>query len=139
MQAKGKNPHIERASKEQLSELLEGKSSHVREIYFAAHQLMLETLPDVVHSTDCKDGVTGYGARQYGYDGWGMAALAPHTRWTSLLFLHGVDLDDREGLLEGTGKKMRHVKLHSMEQFEQQRDTLRDLIEQAARLHLNEA
>ena len=27
-------------------------------------------------------------------------------------FFHGADLDDATGLLEGTGKRMRHVKLH---------------------------
>lgn len=53
----------------------------------------------------------GYGARQYGYDGWGTAALAPHSKWVSLIFIRGAALGDPDGLLEGTGMSVRRVKL----------------------------
>ena len=127
-----KHPHVERPSDEALAALLGSKSETVREVYLAAHRLVLETLPDVAYSTDLVDGVTGYGVRQYGYGGWGLAALAAHAKWASLMFMRGADLDDPDGLLEGTGKKMRHVKLRSLEEFDARRDALRRLIEAAA-------
>lgn len=115
--------------------LLEGRAPELRQIYVDTHRLVLETLPDVMYSTDCTDGVTGYGARQYGYDGWGVAALAAHTRWVSLMFFRGTDLDDPNNLLEGSGKRMRHVKVRTLEQLNDQRAALRTFIKEAAELN----
>lgn len=126
------NPHIDQPTEEQLADLLHGKEPAIAEVYMEAHRLLLELLPDIIYSVDCKDGVIGYGARQYGYDGWGMAAVAPHKKWTSILFLRGADLPDPGGLLEGTGKKMRHAKVRSLEEFEERRGAIRDLIQAAA-------
>lgn len=131
-----KHPHIEMASEEQIVGLLQAKDPLLCQVYLETHRLVLETLPDVNYSTDCKDGETGYGIRQYGYDGWGMAALISYTRWNSLTFLHGADLADPTGLLEGT-KRMRHVRPQSLEQLEQCRDDLCRLLRLAAQLHVS--
>ncbi len=77
----------------------------------------------------------GYGARQYGYNGWGMAALSAHNKWISLVFMRGTDLEDNDRLLEDTGKKVRHVKLRSLEQFEEKRSALSRLIKAASKLN----
>jgi hypothetical protein len=130
-----KHPHIESPTEAQLTDLLQNKSPDLRQIYLDTHRLVLETLPNVTHSVDSKDGVTGYGARQYGSDGWGLAALAAHSKWVSLMFMRGADLADPEGLLEGSGKKMRHVKLRSPQAFEERRNALRELIAEAAGLN----
>lgn len=45
----------------------------------------------------------------------GYVYILPHKRWVNLGFYQGVDLADPEGLLEGTGAKMRHVKIRSMD------------------------
>jgi hypothetical protein len=135
MSQEEKHPHIERPSVEQLFILLENKTPAVRELYLETHHLMLEVLPDVNYSVDCKDGMLGYGVRQYGYDGWGMAALSAHNKWASLIFMRGADLEDPDRLLEGTGKKMRHVKIHSPGHFEERRAALRSLIEAASKLN----
>lgn len=42
--------------------------------------------------------------------------LMPHARHLNLGFYHGVQLPDPEGLLEGSGKALRHVKVSSTEQ-----------------------
>jgi hypothetical protein len=84
---------------------------------------------------DCQDGQMGYGARQYGYNGWGMAALSAHNKWISLVFMRGTDLEDNDRLLEDTGKKVRHVKLRSLEQFEEKRSALSRLIKAASKLN----
>ena len=40
-------------------------------------------------------------------------AISPHAEWVNLQFHQGARLPDPDGLLEGTGKSMRHVKLRS--------------------------
>jgi hypothetical protein len=48
-------------------------------------------------------------------------------------FPRGTSLSDPQGLLEGTGKEMRHVKLRNVEDL--RKDGLRELVEEAARLN----
>ena len=64
-----------------------------------------------------------------------MAALSAHNKWVSLVFMRGADLEDRDELLESTGKKMQHVKLRSPEQFEERRSALSRLIKAASKLN----
>jgi len=42
------------------------------------------------------------------------AYIAPHTNHVNLGFYHGVALEDPRGLLEGAGKKLRHIKIKSI-------------------------
>ncbi len=59
----------------------------------------------------------------------GYAYILPHKKWVNLGFYKGVDLPDPAGLMEGTGKKLRHVKVRSLEDAE--RPEVRKLIEEA--------
>ncbi|MYB16117.1 MAG: DUF1801 domain-containing protein [Chloroflexi bacterium] len=45
----------------------------------------------------------------------GYAYIQPAKRWINLGFYQAVELADPEGLLEGTGAKMRHVKIRSLD------------------------
>ncbi len=45
----------------------------------------------------------------------GYSYILPHGSWVNLGFYKGVDLDDPDALLEGTGAKMRHVKIRSID------------------------
>lgn len=133
-----RHPHIQQASEEQLLKLLQDRSPELQEIFLTVHRLVLRLFPGVQYDTDTVDGATSYGIRQYGYDGWGMAALSPHTKWVSLHFMRGADLDDPAGILEGSGKRLRHVKIRSLEQLQEQESLLTQLLEQAASLHTGE-
>jgi hypothetical protein len=42
------------------------------------------------------------------------AYILPHAKWVNLGFYKGADLDDPKNLLEGTGAKLRHIKLQSV-------------------------
>ncbi|WP_258087662.1 DUF1801 domain-containing protein, partial [Xenorhabdus bovienii] len=42
----------------------------------------------------------------------GYCYVMPQKAWVNLGFYHGVSLRDPDVLLEGTGKRLRHVKLH---------------------------
>ena len=44
------------------------------------------------------------------------AYVMPRNGYVNLGFFYGASLEDPDGLLEGTGKKMRHVKIRSDEQ-----------------------
>src|SRR5690606_13536320 len=65
--------------------------------------------------------------------GWGMAALSAHAKWVRLVFMRATDLDDATGILEGTGKNMRHVKVRSGEAITERAAAIRSLLEQANR------
>ena len=126
--------HIDGPSEAQLKRLVAGKSVAVRRLYLETHELVLKTLPDVVFSVDADDAQIGYGMRQYGYDGWGMAALSPYTRWVSLGFIRGARLDDPDGLLEGTGASVRHIKLRSFEELVERRAAIQKMLKAATKL-----
>ena len=45
----------------------------------------------------------------------GYAYILPHKNWVNLGFFVGATLPDPAGIMEGTGKKLRHVKVRSVE------------------------
>ena len=59
----------------------------------------------------------------------GYAYVMPQARWVNLGFYQGAALPDPEGLLEGTGARLRHVKVRSLE--EAGRPALRALLDAA--------
>ncbi len=42
-------------------------------------------------------------------------AIVPHRAWVNLQLADGVDLPDPAGRIEGTGKRIRHVKVRSVD------------------------
>ena len=44
----------------------------------------------------------------------GYCYVLPYTNWVNLGFYQGADLPDPAGLLEGTGARLRHVKVRSL-------------------------
>ena len=59
----------------------------------------------------------------------GYCYVLPHTRWVNLGFHAGAELDDPAGQLEGSGAKLRHVKVRSVEAVDD--DAIRGLLEAA--------
>ncbi len=58
----------------------------------------------------------------------GYVYLLPHKSWVNLGFYKGADLKDPKNLLEGTGAKMRHVKIRSIEDAD--RPSIRGLVKE---------
>lgn len=89
----------------------------VQELARQVRGLILEVYPDVVEVPWPKQQITGYGlgpkkmTEHFCYIG----ARGQHV---NLGFNYGADLADPHGLLEGTGKKFRHVKVKAVEQVE---------------------
>jgi hypothetical protein len=132
MSASKTHPHIDMPSEDDLLEVVTRLHAQHADLYLSAHRLVLEAVPGVRSQVDLKDGAIGYGARQYGYGGWGMAALSPHRGWISLFLMRGAALPDPAGVLEGTGKAMRHAKLRSADDLAAKEAALRALLEAAA-------
>lgn len=126
------HPHTEMPTEDALLRLILEKHPVHHQLYLAAHQLFLETVPGLRYSVDLHDAAIGYGQRQFGYDGWGMAALSPHAKWVSFIFFRGAQLDASDGLLEGSGPRMRHLRLRSLDEFEARRNALARLIADAS-------
>ena len=61
----------------------------------------------------------------------GYAYILPYQSWVNLGFYRGADLADPAELLEGTGAKMRHIKIRSLDDMK--RAAVRALLIQALR------
>lgn len=59
----------------------------------------------------------------------GYTYILPYKNWVNLGFYKGAVLTDANGLLEGTGKNMRHVKTYSIEDAE--RPEIKELLKLA--------
>lgn len=135
MASSKQHPHASMPSDDELRVVIRGLQPRHEDLYLAVHRLVVDVVPDVRFEVDLVDGSTGYGARQYGYGGWGMAALQAHTGWVSLHLMQGAALPDPDGVLQGGGKQLRHVKLRSTDDLATHAGSLRALVE-AARRHL---
>jgi hypothetical protein len=100
----------------------------VRPIVERLRALVRETLPDLPERLD-GHGVLRYGGR--GMVDW-TCYVSGHRAHADLGFARGASLPDPEGLVEGTGKSLRHVKARSVADAE--RPALRDLLLAAAAL-----
>jgi hypothetical protein len=92
---------------ESSQELLDEFSPEIKHLALFARERILELVPEAQEKV-----MKGHKALSYNF-GSGMkdqfAALVLHRAHINLQFPHGTDLPDPAGLLEGTGKAMRHV------------------------------
>ena len=97
-----------------FDDLLAMTEEPLRPILTALRELILEEHPaacEVVRLGD-RAATYGVGPRKM-IDGY--AYLMPHARWVNLGFYLGAELPDPARLLEGTGARLRHVKLRSLD------------------------
>ena len=62
-----------------------------------------------------------------------ICAIVIHSDHVNLEFAHGNELEDPEGILEGTGKKLRHVKIYDINEVNSGK--LKNLILEAVNLN----
>ena len=97
-----------------FDDLLELAEEAVRPIVRALRETVLGVDPgacEVVRLGD-RAATYGVGPRKM-IDGY--AYILPYKNWVNLGFYQGTEIDDPDGLLEGTGARMRHVKIRSVE------------------------
>lgn len=105
-----------------VEQLLAGRDPAIAELARSACSLIAEHYPGAVVTVEGND--IGFGSGR-GYKGL-VFTVSPSQRHVTLGFFGGAALDDPGGLLEGSGKVHRHVKLHRPDDV--QRAELRDLI-----------
>ena len=99
-------------------EAVSGSSRQVKEIAERLRAVIIEVYPEVVEVPWPKQKIVGYGvgpkkmSEHFCYIG----AFKKHV---NLGFYYGADLPDPQGLLEGTGKKLRHIKVKNSEEVDQ--------------------
>ena len=104
-------------------------SVEMRSIATALRALVADVMPGVVEVAWETQGTAGYGvgakkmSEQFCY-------IAPQTRHVNLGFYYGADLDDPDGLLEGSGKALRHIKIKSIDDASS--TAVRALVERAS-------
>lgn len=115
---------------DELHLLLGGFSDDVQHLCMSMRARIFEIVPDARDTV-----MRGYNSLAYGVDG-GMkgefASIVLHARYVNLQLHRGTELPDLEGLLEGTGKAMRHVKIRTEETIRSAGVT--ELIESASTL-----
>jgi len=111
-------PHVERigtsaAVDAEVEALLEGSSPVVAETARSLRALLAATFPEAVETVDFGSRLIAVGLSMKTRDL--VFAVAPHAAHVNLQLADGVDLPDPDGLIEGTGKRIRHVKVRSVE------------------------
>ena len=92
---------------------LDATAPAVADIARTLRLTVLEGFPDAVETFDQADGLlaigTGRSMRAFSF------AIIPHNAHVNLQLADGVDLPNPDGRIEGTGKRVRHVKVRSVE------------------------
>ncbi len=111
-----------------FEDLLRITEEPLRPIAQALRELVFEIDPGAceVVRLGYRSATYGVGSRQM-IDGY--VYILPYKRWVNLGFYQGVALEDPEALLEGTGARLRHVKMRSLEDVGH--PAVRELIESA--------
>ena len=111
-----------------FDELIAGFDPEVQRISRNLRTLILKIHPDIVEVVRIGDGAASYGigpkkmSEAYSY-------IMPKESYVNLGFYYGVSLADPAGLMEGTGKNLRHVKVRSTKGI--RKPALRELIKAA--------
>ena len=108
--------------------ILEGRSADVAAMALAARRLVFDVLPQAVEVVWPTQRTSGYGTgprKMRDHFAW----ILPYERHVAMAFPYGVELDDPAGLLQGTGARIRNVRLESLDDVA--RPELRRLLEVA--------
>ena len=108
----------------QVDQYINELSGEIQEISSKVRETIFEVIPDAVE--ELKWGMPCYSkAKSFCY----IKAAKKHV---NLGFDQGANMDDPDGLLEGTGKSMRHIKLKPGKPFPEEQ--IKVLIKQSAEL-----
>ena len=112
-----------------FEELIDGIPAEQQEIMRQLKAVVLDIYPDSVEVVRMGDNAATYGVGPKKMSE-GFCYLMPIKKgYCNLGFYHGVEVDDPEGVLEGTGKRLRHVKIYDVTQA--QSDGVRQLVSAA--------
>jgi hypothetical protein len=93
---------------------LDASAPNVAETARALRLTVLDAVPDAVETFDPADRLLAFGTRGSRREFW--FAIIPHTAHVNLQLADGADLPNPDGRIEGTGKRVRHVKVRSADE-----------------------
>jgi hypothetical protein len=96
-----------------IDRLLSEHSAELQEIERALRATIRGEAPELVEQVDFANKLIAFG-RSMKMRGLLFAIIA-HKTWVNLQLADGADLPDPDGVIEGTGKRIRHVKIRSVE------------------------
>jgi hypothetical protein len=94
-------------------ENLASQTDDVQAAARALEAIIRDELPEVVVQYDPGNGLLAFGRSMKMRDL--LFALIPHAGWVNLQLADGALLPNPDGLIEGTGKRIRHVKVRTAE------------------------
>lgn len=98
-----------------FDDLLAITSDQMRPIVIALRELVLSVHENAIEVVRLGDRAATYGVGPKKMSE-GHTYVLPYENWVNLGFYRGAELPDPQGLLDGTGAKMRHVKVRTVEQ-----------------------
>ncbi len=104
---------ISKAKLGSFEDLLKSCTLEVKTISLKLRELILEGYPEACEVVRLGDGAATYGIGPK-KNSESHVYIMPKPSYVNLGFFYGVNLSDPKNLLEGTGKMMRHVKIHSV-------------------------
>ena len=107
-------------------------NSEMKKIAYALRALLAEIMPNITEVPWGHQKTVGYGVGRKKMSEH-FCYIAPFKNYVNLGFFYGADLPDPDGLLDGGGKLLRHIKIHSIDDLEN--PAIRKLIEEAS-VHL---
>jgi hypothetical protein len=97
-----------------MRELPAGTAAVVEPIARKLREVILDDFPEAIEVVRLGDGAASYGVGSKKMSESHVYVM-PQADYVNLGFWHGVGLPDPDGLLRGTGAKMRHMKVRSVE------------------------
>jgi hypothetical protein len=96
-----------------VDRLLAEHTAELQAIERALRATIRAEFPDAVEQVDFSNKLIAFGRsmRMRGL----LFAIIAHRDWVNLQLADGAELADPDGLIEGTGKRIRHVKIRSVE------------------------
>jgi hypothetical protein len=108
----------------ELNEFLARYSPEIQKLALQARELVFEIIPGAVEQIDSSAGMIAYGTGAKMGDI--ICTIHPYKTTVNLGLYRAVELPDPQGILEGTGKLHRHVKLRTVADI--QRPAVRELL-----------
>jgi hypothetical protein len=102
--------------KKDVKDFLAGYGPEVRKLAVKLRELVVEVAPTATEQLDVPAKIIGYGYGPRYEDS--ICAISPFKTYVNLNIYKGTELPDPAGLLEGTGKLHRHVKITTAEDVE---------------------
>jgi hypothetical protein len=92
-----------------IEEILTGHSPQAIELVRALRELVKQSAPELIEEPK-----RGWGNISYKKNGL-VCAITPQKAYATLYFYKGTRLTDPQGVLEGSGKALRHVKIRKQD------------------------